>query len=81
MDKFLLQFDALKFFLSVHLQGESLPKFNFFNVNPQTFRQNRNVHLSNCLERNFSTFVTLVSEILDVGIIAKAKFLDETFFS
>ena len=36
-DYCLLQFDALKFFLGVLLQGDSLPNFNFFNVNPQIF--------------------------------------------
>ena len=30
----LLQFDALKFFLEVHLHGGSPLNFNFFNVNP-----------------------------------------------
>ena len=53
MDYCLLQFDALKFFLGVHLRGGSLPNFNFFNVNPQLFQRNRKVHLSNCLETNF----------------------------
>ena len=33
----LLQFDALNFFLGMRLYGESLPNFNFFNVNPQIF--------------------------------------------
>ena len=27
--------------------------FNFLNVNPQIFRRNREVHLTNCLETNF----------------------------
>ena len=53
MDYCLLQFDALKYFLEVHLHGGSLPNLNFFNVNPQIFRRNRKVHLSNCLETNF----------------------------
>ena len=36
VDYCLLQFDALKIFLGVHLHGiGSLPNFNFFNVNPQ----------------------------------------------
>ena len=39
MDYCLVQFDALKFFLGVHLHGGrggmSLPNFNFFNLNPQ----------------------------------------------
>ena len=34
MDYCLLQFDALKLFLRVRLHGESLPNFNFLNVNP-----------------------------------------------
>ena len=41
----LLQFDALKFFLGVHLHEGSLPNFNFFNVNPQIFERNRKVYL------------------------------------
>ena len=46
MDYCLLQFNALKFFLGVrHCRG-CLPNFNFFNLNPQIFQQNRNVHLS-----------------------------------
>ena len=54
MDYFLLEFDALKFFLRVGLyEGESLPNFNFFNVNPQIFQRNYKVNLSNCLEKNF----------------------------
>ena len=48
-----LQFDALKFFLGVRLHGGSQPNSNFFNVNPQIFQRNRQVHLSNCLETNF----------------------------
>ena len=38
MDYCLLQFDALKFFLGVHLHGGgSLSNFNFFNVTPKFF--------------------------------------------
>ena len=53
MDYCLLHFDALQFFLEVRLHGESLPNFNFFNINPQIFQRNRKVRLSNCLETNF----------------------------
>ena len=49
----LLQFDALKFFLRVHLSGESLLNFSFFNVNPQIFQRNRQVHVSIFLDTNF----------------------------
>ena len=49
-----LQFDALKFFLGVRLHGGSQPSFNFFYVNPQIFKQNLKVHLSNCLEKKVS---------------------------
>ena len=52
-DYVLLQFDALNFFLGVRLHGRSLPNFNFFNENPQIFRRNRKVHLTNCSETNF----------------------------
>ena len=37
MDYCLLQFDVLKFFSGVHLQGGSLSNFQFFNVNPNVF--------------------------------------------
>ena len=53
IDYCLLLLDALKFFLGVRLYGGSLPNFNFFIVNPQIFRRNRKVHLTNCLETNF----------------------------
>ena len=53
MDYCLLQFDALKFLLGIHLHGRSLPNFYFFNVNPQIFQRNRKAHLSNSLETNF----------------------------
>ena len=49
----LLQFDALKFFLGVRLHGGSLPNFHFFNINPQIFQWNHKVHLTNSLETNF----------------------------
>ena len=48
----LLQFDALKFFLGVHLHGGSQPNFKFFKVNLQIFQRNRKVHLTNRLETN-----------------------------
>ena len=50
VEYFLLQFDALKFFLRMSLHGGSLPSINFFlNVNLQIFQRNcRN--LFNCLE-------------------------------
>ena len=35
MDYCLLEFNALKFFLGVHLHGGSLPNLNFFYVNLQ----------------------------------------------
>ena len=55
MDYCLLQFKALKIFLGVCVHGGegSQPNFNFFNVNPHIFQQNRKVHLTNCLETNF----------------------------
>ena len=53
MDYCLLQFDALKYFLGVHLHGRSLPDFNFFNVNPLIFQRNHKIYLTNCLETNF----------------------------
>ena len=54
MDYFLLESDALKSFSEVRIYGGgSQPNFNFFNINPQIFERNRNVHLSNWLETNF----------------------------
>ena len=53
MDYCLLQFDALKIFLGVPLQGGSLPNLYFFSVNPQIFQRNRKVHLTNCLKTIF----------------------------
>ena len=53
MDYCLLQFDALKFFLGVHLHGGSQPNYDFFNVNTQIFQRNRKVHLTNCQETKF----------------------------
>ena len=53
MDYCLLQFDALKIFLGVHLHEDSQPNFNFFNANIQIFQRNRKVNLTNCLEINF----------------------------
>ena len=63
MDYYLLQFDALKTFLEVHLHGvgESVSNFNFFNINTQIFQQKRNVHLSNCLDTNFQNISNISS--------------------
>ena len=47
MEYYLLWFDALHFFLGVNLHGETLTKFNLFNVNPQIWRQKCQVHRSN----------------------------------
>ena len=57
----------------------SLPNFNFFNVNPLIFQQNRKVHLSNCHKNVSTTFLTLVSVFLDVGIIVNATLYEENF--
>ena len=54
MDYCLLQFEALKFFLGVHLDMGYLPNFNFFIVNPLIFQLNRKIQRSTtCLETNF----------------------------
>ena len=53
MDYYLFQFHGLNFVLRLRLHGESVPNFNFFNVNLQIFQRNRKVHLLNCLETNF----------------------------
>ena len=52
MDYCLLQFDALKFFLWVHLHVWSLPNFDYFKT-PKIWQQDRQVHRSNCLDTNF----------------------------
>ena len=64
MDYCILQFDALKFFLGVSLHGGCLPNFNFFNVNPQFFEQNRKVHFSNCLETNFHNISSISLRVI-----------------
>ena len=53
LDYCLLQFDALKFFLGVHLYEGPVSNFNFFNLNSQIFQWIHKVHLSNCPEINF----------------------------
>ena len=53
MDYCLLQFDALKFFIGLHLHGGSLSNFDFFIVNPHIFQRIRKVQLTNCLETEF----------------------------
>ena len=54
MDYCLLQFNALKFDLGVHLHGGgSVTNINFYNVKPQIWQENRKVHLSHCPKTNF----------------------------
>ena len=38
MDYYLLQFDALKFFIGIRLHEGSVPNFNFVNVNPRIYQ-------------------------------------------
>ena len=64
MDYCLLQFDALKFFLGVHLHGGSLSNFHFFNRNLQNFQRNRKIYLSNCLEINFHNISNISSRVI-----------------
>ena len=59
-DYCLLQLDALKFSLKVHLHERPQPNFNFFNENTQIFERNRKVHLSNWLETNYHNISTYV---------------------
>ena len=59
MDYCLFQFDALKFFLLVRLHGESLPNFDFFNVN-STFNNKIVKFITEIvLTQIFATFLTL----------------------
>ena len=83
MDYSLLEFDALKFFLGVRLyrRGVSLPIFNFFNVNSQIFQRNRKFTSQIAWKQIFTTFLTLVLELIDVGILTTANYEEESFFS
>ena len=67
MDYCLLQWEALKVFLGVHLHGGSLFNFHFFNANPQIFQGYRKVHLTNCLKTNFHNIsnINLRGELYD----------------
>ena len=71
-DYCLLQCDALKCFLGVHLHTGSLPNFNFSNINPKNFQRNRKAHLSNCLETKFHN-VSNISLSVIVRIIANVR--------
>ena len=64
MDYCLLKFDALKFFLGVHLHRGSQSNFNFFNVNTQIFQRNQGVLLTNCLEKNFHNISNISLRII-----------------
>ena len=70
----LLQFDALKYFLGLRLHGESLSNFNIFNVNLQFFNEIMKFTSKIAWKQIFTTFLILVSDSLDVGIIANASF-------
>ena len=60
MDYCLLQFDALIFFLGVHLHGRSVPNFNFFNVNPKFHNEILKFTIQIAWIQIFTTFLTLV---------------------
>ena len=55
VDYCLFLFDALKFFLGVHLNegGGVVRNFNIFNVKTQIWQRNRKVHRSDCVDTNF----------------------------
>ena len=74
MEYCLLQYDTLKFFLGSRVHGGSLPNFNFFSVTSRIFQQNCKIHHSDCQDTNFTTFLTLVREFVDVEIITNARF-------
>ena len=79
MDYCLLQFDDLKFFFGVRLHGGwSL----IFSMQTPKF-DNEIIKFTSQIawKQNFTTFLTLVSELLDAGIAAIARFLEESFFS
>ena len=61
----LFQFDALKFFVGVHLHAEGpYQTLIFFSVNPQIFQRNRKFHQSNCLETNFHNISSISSKVI-----------------
>ena len=66
MNNCLLKFDALKFFLAVHLQiyWGSLANFIFFSANSQIFQRNRKVYLSNYLETNFHNIFNISTRVI-----------------
>ena len=57
---------CFEFFLGVRLHGGSLPNFNFFNVNCQIFQQNLKFTSQIDWKQIFTTFLTIVWELLDV---------------
>ena len=59
-DYYLLQFDALKLFLGVHLHGGSQPNFNFFNVNSTFFNEIVTFTSQIAWKQIFTTFLTLI---------------------
>ena len=73
MDYYLFQFHGLNFVLRLRLHGESVPNFNFFNVNLQIWQRNHKVQRSNCLNTNFH-ISDIIWKLLDEGIITNASF-------
>ena len=52
----------------------SQPNFNFINENPKFFNGIAKFTSQIVYKQIFTTFLSLVAEILDVGIIVNAKF-------
>ena len=75
MDCCLFQFNALIFFLGVRLhEGGLYLTLNFSMQIPKLFNEIVKFTSQIAWKQIFTTFPTLVWELLDVGIIANARF-------
>ena len=74
--------DALKIFFGLRLHGGGgpLPNFYFFNVNPQIFKRNRKVHLSNSLETDFHNISKVNLRVIRRRNYSYSENLTEKFF-
>ena len=60
--------------------GVSLPKFNFFNVNPQISQQNCKVHHLNCLDTHFCKIPDICLRVTRCRLMNIISFLEKSFF-
>ena len=62
---YLLQIDAIIFFLRIRLRGGgSQIDFTFFNVNPNIFQRKHKAHLTNCLETRFQNISNISLRVI-----------------